>query len=264
MAEDAAPPAAFLERVFMVLQYFTERREWSLSDLVKATTLPKSSVYRLVQMLVRLEILRELPDTRGYGLGVRGMGLAQGLVGAQGETALVFPELWDLAQRTGESVNLGVPVTQGMMYIQRIRSAAMLQVDSPPGTVVPYHCTAMGKAYWACAGHPVDALPGPLVAFTPAMVTDPGRLEREFAEIRAHGYAVDRGEHLVGVWRLGAPLRDRSGQVVAAIGMGIPAARVTPERLDQLLEALLTTVGRAQSRFGGGAEGRGRGAGRER
>jgi DNA-binding IclR family transcriptional regulator len=60
----------------------------------------------------------------------------------------------------------------------------------------------------------------PLQKLTPRTITDPKRLEAQFARIRRVGFGENRGENFVGVGSVAAPIRDRSGKVVAAVSNG--------------------------------------------
>jgi DNA-binding IclR family transcriptional regulator len=73
-----------------------------------------------------------------------------------------------------------------------------------------------------------------LAAFTPQTITDLGRLEAELERIRALGYAVDNEEYDEGLRCIGAAVRDHSGHVVAALGIGGPVTRITPDRVGAL------------------------------
>ena len=55
--------------------------------------------------------------------------------------------------------------------------------------------------------------------YTPLTLTRRRDIERDLEETRDRGYAVNRGEFRVGVCGIGVPVRDRSGGVVAAIGV---------------------------------------------
>ena len=54
------------------------------------------------------------------------------------------------------------------------------------------------------------------------------------AKIRSAGYSLDDGEYLPEVRCLAAPIRDKAGTVVAAIGISAPAARMPKQRCEML------------------------------
>ena len=58
-------------------------------------------------------------------------------------------------------------------------------------------------------------------------ITDPQRLKRELEAVRKKGIAQDKEELNLGVKCVAAPIRNRSGAVVAAISLSGPAQRFT-------------------------------------
>ena len=90
----------------------------------------------------------------------------------------------------------------------------------------------------------------PLSARTPGTQTDPTKLTKMFAEIRAHGYAIDDEESEQGMRGIGAPLRDITGQVVAAIGIGGPSQRLTLKKLRGLAPVLTSTAEAISTQLG--------------
>jgi len=66
-----------------------------------------------------------------------------------------------------------------------------------------------------------------LRARTRHTITDPKRLKRELEAVRKKGIAQDKEELNLGVKCVAAPIRNRSGAVVAAISLSGPAQRFT-------------------------------------
>jgi DNA-binding IclR family transcriptional regulator len=109
------------------------------------------------------------------------------------------------------------------------------------------------KALLAAAGLDAAALRarlGKLVAHTPNTLTDYGALEAELRRSRARGYAENREEWRLGVCGLGAPLHDARGEVVAAVGMSVPATRFSRVRARELAEMLLGCAAAASAALG--------------
>lgn len=227
-----------------ILRLFLSQEILGVTEIAGALGLPKSSVHRIVQALVETEMLEPVGGTRRrYKLGPAAWQFGQGVLRRSVQPLLAYPELWHLSRLTGEVVNLAAPVPEGMVYVEKIRSSEPLQVDLPAGTVVPYHCTAVGKAYLALSGRSPQDL-GPLTAYTPNTLVDPTQLERDLDLTRSRGYAMDRQEYSLGVTGIGAAIVNGEGKPVGAIGLGIPASRLTPERETQLASLLLDTAQR--------------------
>jgi DNA-binding IclR family transcriptional regulator len=69
-----------------------------------------------------------------------------------------------------------------------------------------------------------------LDGFTTATITDPERLERELARVRAQGWAADIGELVPGQVSYAAPIADRRGVTVGAMGIFGPPERLLAAR----------------------------------
>jgi IclR family transcriptional regulator, KDG regulon repressor len=110
------------------------------------------------------------------------------------------------------------------------------------GSRLPLHATAAGKVLlawvWEAA---VDARVGqaPYAALTPRTITDRGGFLDELARVRRLGFARDDEECEAGLACVAAPVRDRRGDVVAALSLSS-----TSQRMDDahLREAIRRTV----------------------
>jgi IclR family transcriptional regulator, acetate operon repressor len=90
----------------------------------------------------------------------------------------------------------------------------------------------------------------PLEAFTTRTITEAAAFRRELGRVRQRGHAVSSEELEPGFVAVGAPVRAASGRVVAALSLGGPKVRLTPERVEAFVEALVDSAGRASERLG--------------
>jgi DNA-binding IclR family transcriptional regulator len=87
-----------------------------------------------------------------------------------------------------------------------------------------------------------------LPPLTERSITTRDALLAELKKIAEKGYALENEECDLEVRSIAAPARDFSGNVIAAVGIVAPAARLTDERLDKGgVIALLLEAGRALS-----------------
>jgi IclR family transcriptional regulator, acetate operon repressor len=120
------------------------------------------------------------------------------------------------------------------------------------GTRWPAHATATGKVLLAeLREDELGALlGGTLPALTPRTVTDPVVLRRELGRVRERGFATNVEELEPGYTAVAVPVRAQGGRVVAALSIGGPRLRLSPERLVEVAKLLPAPAGRISERLG--------------
>jgi DNA-binding IclR family transcriptional regulator len=203
-----------------------ERPTLNVSEIAARADLPVATAHRLVTELVGHGLL-ERTGTRGLRVGARlwELGVRSNRIPSLREAALPFME--DLHAVVRQHVSLSVLVGSEVLYIERLSSPGAVPNISAIGRRLPLHCCSAGIVLLAHAPAPVQsqALTGPLAAFTPRTVTDPGRLRQMVASVRRRGYCISPEQVDLGVKGLAAPLRDRTGAVVAALSVVMPLAQ---------------------------------------
>ncbi|GHH84141.1 transcriptional regulator [Streptomyces sulfonofaciens] len=211
----------------------------SAPEIVRKLQLPRTTVHELVTTLVARSYLVPLPDTPGrYRLGVRpyqlGSRYAEQLdLAAEGRQVARL-----VAETCDETVHVAILEDTDVIYIAKVDSTHAVRMVSAAGRRLPAHCTSVGKMLLAslpeaelAARIPDDAR---LSAMTPNSITDPAALRTALVEIRARGTAVESRESNPDVSCVAAPVRDRSGRVVAALSISVPMSRWSDERRAEL------------------------------
>ncbi|HCL78906.1 MAG TPA: IclR family transcriptional regulator, partial [Synergistaceae bacterium] len=130
------------------------------------------------------------------------------------------PFLRDLSTRTNEAVNLAILDGDGVIYIDKIESRSTIKVDLSVGKRLPAYCTGLGKVLLAwMPGEKVHELlaPFPKRRFTQNTIVTCEALEESLRTVRKQGYSVDNEEYIEGLVCIAAPVRGRTGEVVAAM-----------------------------------------------
>ena len=236
-----------------VLKCFSEvEPEIGISSLAKRLSLAKSTVHRLAVTLTSEGLLEQSPETGRYRLGIN-LFVMGALVRRRLDVSnMAQPFLNVLREQTGETIHLAVMNETNVLYLYNLESRQAIRMKSYIGTIKPAFCTCEGRAIVAFGGPELmnKVLSAPLVSRTPGTQPDPAQLMKMFAEIRAHGYAIDDEESEQGMRGISAPLRDITGQVVAAIGIGGPSQRLTLKKLRGLAPVLLSTADAISSQLG--------------
>jgi DNA-binding IclR family transcriptional regulator len=90
----------------------------------------------------------------------------------------------------------------------------------------------------------------PVVQRTPHTVMDPQAIAAELAEVARTGVAFDCEEEVVGICGVGAPIRDRTGAVIASVAIVAPAKRFGLERRGALADLVRRGAAAMSSRLG--------------
>jgi IclR family transcriptional regulator, KDG regulon repressor len=214
--------------------FSTLRRSLSLTELCELTGYPKSTTHRLISSMKEIGFLDQDGERDRYRLGIKLFELGNMVLSNMELHREARPFVDALSRISGQLVHLAV--FDGRQAVVIHRSDPCSEAGTPLTLVenAPVHCTSVGKAILAFQPQLIIdrvAADG-LKRFTPNTVTDPGKLARELEAVRARGYAVDEGEHQPGLRCIGAPVRDRTGCVVAGLSVSgpswkIPAAEVT-------------------------------------
>jgi len=242
-------PIGTLERGLSILQFFKTSPEAPIPEVADALGLSRSTTYRIAERLRQLGFLEVNSATSRWRLGREAVQL--GVVALQSTDIMqVAPEaLKLLLEMAGEAVNLAVFDSDSMVLLYREQGPQSVTISSRLGSHRPMHASGLGKAYLAAMG---DAERRVLIGrlqlkrYGDNTITSVGALEREIAEIRARGYAIDRSEFEPTLACAAAAVFDHRRQPVAAISVSGPAERVLPQV--ERIGGLVAETARAISR----------------
>jgi len=107
-----------------------------------------------------------------------------------------------------------------VVYVDKVDSTQPIKAITSIGSRLPASVTSTGKALLAwMPPESLDMAFQHVKRYTPLTLTRRKDIERDLEETRTRGYAINRGEFRVGICGIGLPIRDRTGGVVASIGV---------------------------------------------
>ncbi len=223
----------------------------SLSDLARRVDLPISTTSRLLATLEESGAVERIDEQSSYRIGPKILAMAS--AGDSGTTlaAVAHSDLEALALEVGEAVGLGVLAGHTVHYMSQIETAHSVQVRDWVGHTVPLHLVSSGYAlmgFWSDAA--IDAyLDAPLIASTPASVTDPDQIRDRIDSVRATGICWTVEEFVEGITSVAAPVYNASGEAVAAVHVHGPSYRFSPgqERVEAALKRVAESISLAYS-----------------
>jgi len=167
----------------------------NLGELVASTGLPRATAHRLAVALQVHDLVRRDSDGR-YALGFGLATLGRAALDSAPVAELARPALARLRDETEESAQLYVRDGDHRVCIESLESPHGLRTIVAVGAALPLHAGSAGRVLLDEAGS-------------------------------SAGWIESVEEREAGVASVSAPIRDRSGAVVAAIGVSGPTERTT-------------------------------------
>jgi IclR family pca regulon transcriptional regulator len=237
-----------LGRGLQILEAFSSTSPGlTLTEIAASVGMGKSTAYRFVHTLEQLGYLVRDPETRRYRPGVKVLRLGFTALSGLGLRQIAQPYLKALSAQTGETSNMTVRDGAEVVYIARYSTQQIIAINLSVGSRLPVYCTSMGKAQLIdLAADDLRALlgEGPYPALGPNTLTTLGALLAELERVRQQGYAVNDEELAAGMRSVAAPVRNSDGEIVAAINVSVPGARVSRQELETVLAPLVVDAAR--------------------
>lgn len=247
------PSIQSVERAAAILRSFVDAdTELGVTALSHQLGIHKSTVSRLLATLQHEGFVERNPETGKYRLGLGLITLASTALERLDLRRAAQPYLSALAESTQETVNITVLDGDECVNIERITSPKSIRYVGWIGRRTPLHCTSTGKVLLAyLTPNERDALlPETLSRLTEKTITDRTALEQTLEQVRQQGYAIAHEELEEGLSAIAAPIRDRTGRVVATVSISGPTYRIEPVRIEHFAEPLKQTASDISARLG--------------
>src|SRR5271157_1417755 len=228
-----------LVRALALLNRITESSDEGaiLTDLAQQVGLPSSTAHRLLTTLEQERYVRFNHEGRLWAVGVQAFVVGCTFTKTRSLAGIARPHMRHLMEDGGETVNLAVEDEGEAVYLSQVECRQLMRVFARPGSRVPLHCSAVGKAILSATSdkklskilhrHGMPRL-------TVKTIISPSALRADLERVRATGYAVDDEEHAVGLRCIAAPIFDETGDCIGAASASGPTARIGEERIAQL------------------------------
>ncbi len=229
------PGTQLIQRVALILNTFNDiDRKLSLMQIVKKTGLHPATTFRILNALTVEGFIYHNGQTGEYSLGVNFIRLGELARLNFTLSKIAYKHTIDFAKIWGETTNIDVlNSSMQVTTILNIPSTYHVSNSVPIGTTLPPHCTSTGKVILAYMNEDeVDRIfESGLSAKTSKTITDLATLKAQLKKIRDQGFSLNIGELEVDLNAVGAPIRDVTGKVIAALSVGGPSTRVNEKTL---------------------------------
>ncbi|THG29310.1 IclR family transcriptional regulator domain-containing protein [Naasia lichenicola] len=225
-----------LERGLAVISAFDEAHpRQSLSEVAGVTGLDRATVRRVLLTLRDLGYVKF--EGREFLLTPRVLQLGYAYLSGMSLVEIARPHLQEIAHELGETASLTVLDGDDIVYLDLATSTRLSSVQINVGTRFRAHATSMGRVL--LSGRSAAEIEGYLERLKGSRRVE--RTVRSLDELRAEieataerGWATVDKELEEGLRGVAVPVRDRRGEVIAAINVSAHAARSSISDLAEL------------------------------
>lgn len=228
-----------VERALTVLRTFTSgRTELRMSDIAKAAGLGLSTASRLLATLEATGFVDRDPVSGLYRLGLDTVTLAGVALNAHPVHREARQIAQNLAAELGLGANVAIRREDRLFYLLNFEGRHAPRSFVLVGQRNPLHATGLGKSLLSGLTDKQRRALLPdasLVPYTPRTLVDHPALDAEIDLVIARGYATEIEELALGRACVAAPIRDSTGEVVAALSVSGPLSTIDLARQEDTL-----------------------------
>lgn len=231
-----------VERALLILDLFDEyETELKITDISARMNLHKSTVHSLLKTLQKFHYIDQNMENGKYRLGMKLFERGNFVIQNLDMRAVAKNHLTELSMKTGNTIHLVILDGKEGVYIDKVEGSSATVLYSRIGRRIPIHCSAVGKALVAFKNQ--TELAAILTDYeygsnTPNTITSEKDFLAELQKVREQGFALDNEENEPGVACIAVPIRNHTGQVVAAMSMSQPATRLNTQTIEESMAML--------------------------
>jgi len=247
-----------LQRTFQIVELIARHpKGLVLSEISQKTSLPISTVHRILSFLNHHDYIRNDKETGFYYIGPKFALFSSIFVQSFDFLKEIRPGLEIINKEFDETVHLGIlnSTRTGVVYIDKIESSRVVRMFSIVGQTVPIHCTALGKSLIAALpDHEIEVILENyrFKKYTENTITTRLEFLEEIGKVRRLGYAVDNKEHEKNIICYGKSLHNPINPInknFVAISISIPDYRFDKKDIDKIITSLDNAVNRFESKL---------------
>jgi DNA-binding IclR family transcriptional regulator len=226
---------ASVQRALQVLELLAGRSEgMPVNEAAERLRVTKGVASRILGTIEAEGYVRQDPDTQRYHLAFKLIALAYNHADAVSFPDFCQPVLCRLVRLTGEMAQLALVGPEGTGLYATEDCEQEVRVSSRISRPLPLHSSAAFKVFLASlpeedAREIISRVD--MVQMTNRTITSVEAYLEELRRVRTMGYATNEGERILEVNVVAVPVRDRKGQVEAAVMLKGPASRLTLDKM---------------------------------
>jgi DNA-binding IclR family transcriptional regulator len=220
-------------------------------ELARTLGFAPSIAQRLLITLANAGYVEQKGVGSRYVIGYKSFQVGNTFLTQNSFLSLVMPELESLANLDITGF-LGVLRQSIVVYLATVQGNGPIAVKRQLGSISHPHSTALGKALLSeySDAEVTVLLPPTLPQLTKNTTVSLDALLAELAQIRKKGYALNDQENRVGVFSVGAVIRDATGTAVGALSGAVPSSSLDSKSQKRIIGLVVESARRVSQRLG--------------
>jgi len=221
------------------------------TEIARSLGCSKTSVYRISMTLIRYGYLVRDEETKSIRLSRKFIAMGSRTLGEEDLMTVSVDVMKSLRDRLRETVLIGTIVETELVVLGQVLGSHHFKFSVDLGTRLPLHAAAPGKAIlgWLPLKERKEVIERlTFTRFNERTIANVADYLAELEQVRADGFALDRGEQLSGIHCVAAPVFNRHGYPVASLWVTGPNDRIRrsdfPEVAGQVIQHARTISGR--------------------
>lgn len=224
-----------------------------VSEISRQTGLHKTRVFRILNTLTKRGYIEQDEGTQKYRLGSGFLVLGEAYRGGMDLRNIAIPFIEELAQESGDAAHLFVLSDDRALCLDLQLGDHVVQAATRVGDRLGLNVGAAPKILLAFLSEPgrsniLSEMEFP--RYSPKTIMDRSELEEILEQIQAKGYSIAEEDYELNTYAIGAPIRDHTGEVIAAISVAIPQSRYSNELKATKLDLVVDIVGQLNQKLG--------------
>lgn len=235
-------PVQTLEKALDVLLYIGNNPSFNgvtISKISESTGINKSGVHRILDTYLSYRIVEKIKSSQTYrlGWGLYEMGLA--VPSSCNLLSINYVETMSkLCSQFSETINIGICSDDEVVNFYKCEPESKLHASVTVGGREPMYASALGKVFLSELNEEeirefYDTYT--IVKMTDNTIMTAEAMIAELAKARRVGYTMDHAEAVKDLTCMAMPIRDYTGNAVAALSISGPTPRMTCEKVEQIL-----------------------------
>jgi IclR family KDG regulon transcriptional repressor len=242
-----------VKNAFKILNSFSDEEPVKkITNLARELGISKSAVSRLMSTMASEGFVVKEQDSQKYRLGLSVLNLAGIVTSSMDIHKAAFTVLERLSISLDETCHLVFLEGTEVVYLLKFESSHPFRVSTHPGKRNPPHCISSGKVLLAYQDEEFvnRVIAKGLKRYARNTITDPDQLRKELLKVRKDGYCISSEEFIDGVNTIGAPIRDYTGKVIAAITVVGPVQRINQRSIQQYVRKMMDAANEISEALG--------------